>query len=80
MDQSLRGNRLLTRAAQTASVFDGVGPSNASFGRSALRPPVSDQHFVDYVTMHIGQPEIPSAEAVGQLFVVDSEQVQHRRV
>ena len=30
--------------------------------------------------MHIGQPEVAALEAVGQLRVIEAEQVQNRRV
>ena len=38
------------------------------------------QDFLDHVAMHIRQPHIPTAEPVSQLCMIDSQQVQHRRM
>ncbi len=40
----------------------------------------SRQHLFHHIPMYIRQPEVASGVAVGETFVVESEQVQHRRV
>ena len=38
------------------------------------------EDFLDHIPMHIRQPEIPPLEFVGQLFVINPQLIQHRRV
>ena len=40
----------------------------------------SRQNLVDHSAMHVGQAEIAALEFVGQAFVVDAEQMPHRRL
>ena len=51
----------------------GLGPLTR--GRSPLC-----QYPLHHFAMHVGQPHVAAAEAVGQPLVVDAEQVQHRGV
>ena len=38
------------------------------------------QHLLHHPAVHVGQAEVAAGVAVGQLLVVEAEQVQHRRV
>ena len=40
------------------------------FSSLGLSEPVSRQDLLHHLAMHIGEPEIPAAEAVGELLVV----------
>src|SRR4051812_46812354 len=53
----------------TKSSCDAFGPP------TALR-----EDALHHVAFHIGQPEVAAAVAVGELFVIEAEQVQHGRV
>ena len=42
--------------------------------------PFSRQHVLDHIAMHVGQAEIATLEAIGQLLVIDAQAVQDRGV
>ncbi len=41
---------------------------------------MSSQDPRNHLAVHVGQPHVAAAEAVGQSLVVDAQQMQHRRV
>ena len=59
---------------------DGVldaGTALRSFRPTLLRYSVDD--LTDHVSFDIGQAEVATGVAVGQFFVIQSQQMQHRR-
>src|SRR3954468_3153527 len=40
----------------------------------------SGQYLADHVAFHIGQPVLAAAIAIGELFVIEPELMEHRRV
>ena len=38
------------------------------------------EDWVEHLAVHVGQPKIPTAEAIRQPLVIDSEQMQYRRM
>ena len=70
---ALGGGRVCGCCAQRAR---GCGLQKVTAGNhSAI---LSCQYFFDYFAMHVGQAEVAALEFVGQLQVVDAEQVQNR--
>ena len=43
-------------------------------------PANSRQHVLHHLAVHVGQAEVAALEAVGQLLVVEAQQVQDRRL
>ena len=55
-------------------------PVSTGCSRTMRGPMASCQNSVYHFSMHIGQPVIASLEAVGQLLVIEAQQVHHRRM
>src|SRR6266496_6361986 len=55
-------------------------PSGSASRFFGLNRPGSGDEFADHMPMNVGEAEIAAGVAEGQLFVVEAEQPQHRRV